>query len=193
MVPATRKFADRSPFFQLREHFQQGAVVRFLHMEAATDILGGGWICPNLQKTKYVIGAQVRRARHRLGPASGNSGRGGFYSFFFGERETFFGGMGLHTQANTRPAARPPSGQSDIPRKGNLGGGTTWPASPFYLQQNQLLDQQNLAHTVCAFWWGSMATGEVTRFVCEFRVPSDFYFCETTKVPGYRDGCPPEM
>src|ERR1700722_1932682 len=132
MVPATRKFADRSPFFQLREHFQQGAVVRFLHMEPATDILGGGWICPNLQKTKYVIGAQVRRARHRLGPASGNSGRGGFYSFFFGERETFFQRNGLHTQANTRPAARPPSGQSDIPRKGNLGGGTTWPASPFY-------------------------------------------------------------
>src|SRR3984957_20932354 len=134
MVPATRKFADRSPFFQLREHFQQGSVVGFLEMEAATDILGGGWICPNLQKTKYVIGAQVRRARHRLGPASGNSGRGGFYSFFFGERETFFGGMGLHTQANTRPAARPPSGQSDIPRKGNLGGGTTWPASPIFFQ-----------------------------------------------------------
>src|ERR1700744_898918 len=60
--------------------------------------------------------------------------RGGFYSLFFGERETFFGGSGLHTQANTRPAARPPSGQSDIPRKGNLGGGTTWPASPIFFQ-----------------------------------------------------------
>src|SRR5579863_2402493 len=68
----------------------------------------------------------------RLGERAGASRRGGFYSFFFRERETFLEGMGLHTQANTRPAARPPSGQSDIPRKGNLGGGTTWPASPFY-------------------------------------------------------------
>ena len=74
----------------------------------------------------------MRGSCHKLGPRAELCGRGGFYSLFFGERETFFGGMGLHTQANTRPAARPPSGQSDIPRKGNLGGGTTWPASPFY-------------------------------------------------------------
>src|SRR3984885_1157578 len=74
----------------------------------------------------------MRRASHKLGPPEVFCGRGGFYSLFFGERETFFGGPVLHSQANTRPAARPPSGQSDIPRKGNLGGGTTWPASPFY-------------------------------------------------------------
>src|ERR1700684_2909302 len=54
-------------------------------------------------------------------------------TFFWGTRN-FFRGKGLHTQANTRPAARPPSGQSDIPRKGNLGGGTTWPASPIFFQ-----------------------------------------------------------
>jgi hypothetical protein len=48
MVSASGKFADGTPFFELREHFQQGAVVGFLEMEAATDIFGRGWIGPNL-------------------------------------------------------------------------------------------------------------------------------------------------
>src|SRR5579863_722451 len=101
-------------------------------MEAEADIVHGGGVGSNLQKTKDIIGAEVRGESHRLGPPKKFCGRGGFYSLFFATRETFFGGVGLHEQANTRPAARPPSGQSDIPRKGNLGGGTTWPASPFY-------------------------------------------------------------
>src|SRR5215510_5171625 len=35
----------------------------------------------------------------------------------------------FNRQANTRPADHPPSSQPDIPRKGKLGGGKTWPAS----------------------------------------------------------------
>ena len=102
-------------------------------MEASADIVKRSRIGPNLQKTKDIIGAEVRGASHKLGPLKEFCRRSGFYSFFFATRETIFEGWGYTLQANTRPAARPPSGQSDIPRKGNLGGGTTWPASPFYL------------------------------------------------------------
>src|SRR5262245_45835640 len=136
MVAAPWKFTDGASFFQLAEHFLERVTVGPLEMEAAADIVEGGRVCSNLQKTKDVIGAEVRGASHRLGPAEEFCGRGGFYSLLFVGRETFFGRAGLHSQANTRPAARPPSGQSDIPRKGNLGGGTTWPASPFYFQSH---------------------------------------------------------
>ncbi len=135
MVAAAGKFADGTPFLELHEHFQQGSVVGFLEIQAATDIIDGDGIGPNLQKTKDIIGTQVRGASHKLGPEGGcRRARRILLTFFWGTRN-FFRRKGLHTQANTRPAARPPSGQSDIPRKGNLGGGTTWPASPFYFNE----------------------------------------------------------
>jgi hypothetical protein len=69
VVPAPRKFAEGTPFFELHEHFLKGPAVGFLEMEAAADIIDGSRISPNLQKTKDVIGAEVRGASHRLGPA----------------------------------------------------------------------------------------------------------------------------
>jgi hypothetical protein len=131
MISPARKFADGTPLFEFSDHFEQVGAVGFLEAEAARDIVCGRRIGPNLEKTKNVVGAQVRGSCHKLGPRAELCGRGGFYSLFFGERETFFGGMGLHRQANTRPASRPPSGWPDIPRKGNTRGGTTWPASHY--------------------------------------------------------------
>ena len=90
MVATARKFSDGASFFELAEHFEQRVAVRSFEMEAATDIVGGGGICSNLQKTKDVIGAEVRGASHNLGPLKEFCRRGGFYSLFFGRRETFF-------------------------------------------------------------------------------------------------------
>jgi hypothetical protein len=56
MVAAPRKFAEGTPFFELHEHFLEGAAVGFVEMEAATDIIDGRGIRPNLQKKKDVIG-----------------------------------------------------------------------------------------------------------------------------------------
>jgi len=56
MVPAPRKFAEGTPFFELHEHFLEGAAVGFVEMEASADIINGSGIRPNLQKTKDVIG-----------------------------------------------------------------------------------------------------------------------------------------
>jgi hypothetical protein len=48
---------------------------------------------------------------------------------FLRGHETFFGFAGFHSQANTRPASRPPSDLPVPPTWGQGRGGTTWPAS----------------------------------------------------------------
>ena len=84
-----------TPFFELAEHFEQGVAVGSLEAEAATDIVGGRGICPNLQKTKDVIGTQVRGASHKLGPAGqALRARRILLTFFSGTRN-FFRGTGV--------------------------------------------------------------------------------------------------
>ena len=108
MISAARKFTDGSSFFELRKHFQQGAIVGFLEMEAATDILRGGGVCPNLQKTKDVIGAQVRGASHKWGPEGGGRRARRILLIFFRGTRNFFRGKGLHT-AGQHTTGCPPS------------------------------------------------------------------------------------
>lgn len=57
MVAAAGKFADGASFFELAEHFEQRIAVRSFEVETAADIVGGGRVGSNLQKTKDVIGA----------------------------------------------------------------------------------------------------------------------------------------
>ena len=108
MVTAAGKFADGTLFFELAEHFEQRIAVRPFEVETATDIVGGGWIGPNLQKTKDVIGAEVRGASHKLGPPEEICGRGGFYSLFFDSARNFFLEVGLHS-AGQHTTGCPPS------------------------------------------------------------------------------------
>src|SRR6202012_5314053 len=108
LIPAAGKFADGAPFFELYEHFQQGAVVGFLEMEAPADIVNGHRICSNLQKTKDVIGTQARWASHRLGPAGeGRQARRILLTFFWGTRN-FFRGKWV-TYAGQHTTGCPPS------------------------------------------------------------------------------------
>src|SRR5580693_734849 len=139
MISATWKFADGSPFFELREHFQQGAVVGFLVVEAATDIIGAGWICTNLQKTKDVIRAQVRGARHRLGPRAGNSGRADFTHFFLGNAKLFSGEWGyIRRPTHDRlPALR--QGSRTFPERGTWEAGRPGPPPLFFPDFNSQL------------------------------------------------------
>src|SRR5712692_1728559 len=63
-VPPAGQLFDGAAFFELREHFEQWPAVGFLQMESASDLLSGGGFSSNLQKTQYIIGAQVYGAWH---------------------------------------------------------------------------------------------------------------------------------
>src|ERR1700694_1911228 len=65
-IPSARQFLDSTAFFQLGEHPEQGAGVGLLEMKALGNFAGRGGLAPNLQKTQYVIRAQVGRARHAV-------------------------------------------------------------------------------------------------------------------------------
>src|SRR5215469_13921200 len=77
-------------------------------MEATADIVQSSGISSNLQKTKDVIGTQVRGSRHRLGPAGGKQqARRILLTFFWGTRN-FFRGNGV-TYAGQHTTGCPPS------------------------------------------------------------------------------------
>ena len=103
-------------------------------MEAAADIIYGGRIGPNLQKTKDVIGTQVRWASHRLGPAGeGRQARRILLTFFWGTRN-FFRGKWV-TYAGQHTTGCPPSvravGHSP---KGELGRRDDLARLPYFFQ-----------------------------------------------------------
>src|SRR5579864_1883905 len=58
------QFLNGPSFFELREHFVQGANVGFLQVQTEGDIAVGYRFSANLQKTKDVIWAELRRSRH---------------------------------------------------------------------------------------------------------------------------------
>ncbi len=58
-VPPAGQLLDGAAFFELREHFEQWPAVGFLQMQSPSDLLGGGGFSSNLQKTQYIIGAQL--------------------------------------------------------------------------------------------------------------------------------------
>lgn len=66
LVTASGELFDGAAFFELVEHAEEGARVGFAEMEGAGDVLGRGRIGGNLKKTKDIVGAELRRARHRL-------------------------------------------------------------------------------------------------------------------------------
>jgi hypothetical protein len=49
-------FVDGAAFFELAEHFEQGALVGFSEVQSAGDFAGGRRIGANLQKTKDIVG-----------------------------------------------------------------------------------------------------------------------------------------
>jgi hypothetical protein len=58
-VTSTRQFLECMAFFEFREHFEQGAGVGLFQVETLGDFACRGRFAPNLQKTQYVIGAEV--------------------------------------------------------------------------------------------------------------------------------------
>lgn len=58
-VSLTRQLLYSVHFLQLSEHFEQGTAVALADVEGGSDLFGGGWRDSNLQKTQYVIWAQV--------------------------------------------------------------------------------------------------------------------------------------
>jgi hypothetical protein len=57
LVTAAGEFLDGSAFLEGIEHFVEGVAVGAAHVQGGSDIVGGGGVAPNLQKTQYVIGA----------------------------------------------------------------------------------------------------------------------------------------
>jgi hypothetical protein len=56
-VPATRQFLDRTALFKLGEYLEQRSIFGFFEVETLSNLAGGRWCAPNLQKTQYVIRA----------------------------------------------------------------------------------------------------------------------------------------
>ena len=89
-MAAAWELLDRAPFLELGEHLVKRTLVRLLEMEAASDLLGGGWARSKLQKTQDVIEAELWRAVHeRAAPTRFRKGRSGIFNFFREPRNFF--------------------------------------------------------------------------------------------------------
>ena len=58
-VAAAGQFLDGMAFLELREHFEERPGVGLFQVQALRDLVGGRRLAPNLQKTQYVIGAEM--------------------------------------------------------------------------------------------------------------------------------------
>src|SRR5216684_2529213 len=58
-VPSARYFLNGATLFELGKHLEERAIVGFFEMESLRDFIRGGGLASNLQKTQYVIGAEV--------------------------------------------------------------------------------------------------------------------------------------
>ena len=108
-VAAARQFLDGMAFLKFREHFEERAGIGLFQMQALSDLASRGGVARNLQKTQYIIGTEVWRARHEIRRRRGRLFSTVILATFFGSSGTFFRIPGLYRQANTRPASHPPS------------------------------------------------------------------------------------
>jgi hypothetical protein len=58
-VPTAGDFLDGAAFFEFRKHFEQRSRIGLFEMQRLDNLVGGGGIAPNLQKTQYVIRTEM--------------------------------------------------------------------------------------------------------------------------------------
>jgi len=68
---AVGKLFDEAAFLQLGEHLEEGSAVRAADLEGAGEVFEGGGTVSKLQKTKDIIGTELRLPRHRKTPFRG--------------------------------------------------------------------------------------------------------------------------
>jgi hypothetical protein len=92
VISAALEFSDGAPFFELSDHFEQVGAVGFLEVEAAGNVVRGCGVSSNLQKTKDIVGTEMRGASHKLWPGGGiQRARRILLTFFCGTRNYFRG------------------------------------------------------------------------------------------------------